>query len=260
MNKEATILEVINMNLSYPGKTIVEDANFSIHAGEVVLLLGDNGSGKSSIIESIRGNLAGTSRNEKKVVFQGAPIKDGGDLEAFQRSISYVGQFDHSDDFFALKVKDYIGDYVRESAYAKEHPEVVEGDIKEACEKFGLEDDVMSRSLRKISGGQFRLASIVRAFARAHSSLYIFDEPINNLDATKSRRLNNELIKLKNREDHPGILIITHCQMFTKVDSVFALRSKKLIQVKLGTGPGEYEYKTCYGNCDECGFYKEEER
>jgi ABC-type multidrug transport system ATPase subunit len=111
----------------------------------------------------------------------------------------------------------------------------------------------MSRRLAKCSGGEKRMASLLRALSRTKSDLFILDEPINNLDAHHARLLNNYLAALKKRENPPGILVITHCHMFQCVDRVYKLSKGKLAEIK------DYKPKSCYGECDECGKYTEEE-
>ena len=100
------------------------------------------------------------------------------------------------------------------------------------------------------------MVSILSALSRINSKLFIFDEPINNLDAYHARRLNNYLVDLKNKPNAPGILIITHCPIFTSVDRIYELKRGRLCVKRRE----EYETKTCFGMCDLTkGIYLEEE-
>lgn len=57
MNNNKKVLEVKNLTLEYKSKKVLEDISFDLYEGEIVLLSGANGSGKSSILSSIIGNL-----------------------------------------------------------------------------------------------------------------------------------------------------------------------------------------------------------
>ena len=96
------------------------------------------------------------------------------------------------------------------------------------------------------------MVSLLRAFSRKNSKLFILDEPINNLDSKHARILNNFLINLKKQENPPAILIVTHCHMFQSVDRAYQLKDGKLSLISI------YEPKSCYGKCDKYGYYMEE--
>ena len=97
------------------------------------------------------------------------------------------------------------------------------------------------------------MATLLAALSRTKSDLFVLDEPINNLDAYHARLLNNYLVKLKKRENPPGILVITHCHMFQCVDKVYKLSKGKITRIE------DYNPKSCYGECSACGLYDEEE-
>ena len=90
------------------------------------------------------------------------------------------------------------------------------------------------------------MASLLAAFSRDESKLFILDEPINNLDAFHARRLNNYINEVRNDKRKPGILIITHCPMFLGVDRVYLLRKGKLEPLSLEN----YKVPNCFGAYD----------
>ena len=248
------ILKIENMNIAFQQKSgrkiIVENGEFEVNAGEFVLILGENGAGKSSIFRSI---VRDGETGKRDMYFKGTLVTDA-NLQAFRRDIGYASQEDDLESFFAKRVKNYIKDYVINSGMPLRD---VDKAIEEAykalrCDKYA-DGEFMSRRLAKCSGGEKRMASLLRALSRTKSDLFILDEPINNLDAYHARLLNNYLVSLKKRENPPGILVITHCHMFQCVDRVYKLSKGKLIEIK------DYKPKSCYGECNECGLYTEEE-
>ena len=119
------------------------------------------------------------------------------------------------------------------------------------CEQYA-DGKLNDRKLKVCSGGEKRMVSILRAFSRYNSDLYILDEPINNLDAKHARILNNYIKELK--EQGKAILIITHCRMFQNVDRSYAIMKKGIYELN---GENSYKPQSCYGNCDN-GCYEED--
>ena len=99
------------------------------------------------------------------------------------------------------------------------------------------------------------MVQILSALARKESSLFLLDEPINNLDSEHARILNNYLIDLVSVPNShgikPSVLIITHCHMFQKVDRVYRLKNGELEDYT-----SKYVPKSCFGESDEKGKYK----
>lgn len=253
------ILKVKNMNISIQSKKskkiIVENGEFEVNRGEFVLILGENGAGKSSIFRSLlREGLKGI-KDERELFFKGEPIDTQKKLDNFRRSIGYARQEDDSDKFFVRNFWQYVKYYAGMSSYFSSAEEVEKEAMKVYedldCEKYA-DGELKERKLKKCSGGEKRMATLLSALSRSKSDLFILDEPINNLDAYHARLLNNYLIKLKKSATAPGILLITHCHMFQKLDRVYKLSKGKITEVN------DYSPKTCYGNCNSDGFYLEE--
>lgn len=253
------ILKVENLNISFQQKNgkkiIVENGSFEVNPGEFVLILGENGAGKSSIFRSIVREDTNPSNDKRDMYFNGELIDTQKKLDIFRRSIGYARQEDDPDRFFSRKVIRYVKDYVEASQQligtdADMAIDEVYNALK--CDKYA-DGELKTRKLSKCSGGEKRMVTLLSALSRTKSDLYILDEPINNLDAPHARLLNNYLARLKKRDNPPGILVITHCHMFQCVDRVYKLDNGKIYEIS------NYIPKSCYGDCNECGLYKEEE-
>lgn len=257
LKKTEPILKIENMNISFQQKgekkDIVKNGAFEVYPGEFVLILGENGSGKTSIFRSIVEGVTKNSRNTRDMYFNGKKVGSEFKLDDFRRSIGYARQEDDPDRFFSRTVERYVRDYVAIQLTSAELPSAIKEVYKALdCKKYA-DEKLMSRKLSKCSGGEKRMVTLLSALSRSKSALFILDEPINNLDAHHARLLNNYLADLKQRPNPPGILVITHCHMFQCVDRAYQLKNCQLVEMP------NYQPKSCYGECISGGRYTEEE-
>lgn len=286
MNSSNAILKVANLNISFLNRDgtkriIVENGSFEVNPGEIVLIVGENGSGKSTLFKSILSDFESDSspfdflfrlrnkkkshvkeiRNNREIFFEGKRIEDTKSLDYLRRSVGYSRQEDDYDAFWHRRIWPYVLDYV---SYSEKGETLSRKEIEKRaqhvydalrCDK--LSDGNFKRTvLKQASGGERKMASLLAAFSRDESKLFILDEPINNLDAYHARRLNNYLNDIRNNERKPGILIITHCPMFLGVDKVYLLKKGKLESLPLEN----YKVPNCFGAYDaKTNKYIEEE-
>lgn len=244
------ILDVKDMNVVYNGKKILIDANFSINAGEIILFIGSNGSGKSSIFKTLLkddkdfnfirtlstlGKPTQKTIMERKLFFLNENIDNVNKFDNFLKSISYVKQQDEIFDIFQRKAEDYVLEYastgVGMEKYTKE--DIKKHMLTVLAKLRGNDDEkanikFLNKSRKKYSGGEKRIISLLAAFSRINSKLFIFDEPTNGLDNKHSQLLNNYIIKLVEQKDPPGIIIITHIPFFQIVNKTYMLKNAKL--------------------------------
>ena len=209
MNNNKKVLEVKNLTLEYKSKKVLEDISFDLYEGEIVLLSGANGSGKSSILSSIIGNLENVKSIKGNIIYDSTDLLKENDIQFFRRLVGYVRQNDIFNEKTCLKEVlssvDLFGGYKMSA-----------NEVKDMFIEYGFENYINENPLN-LSGGQKRLLSILMALVRAKGSkLLLIDEPINNLDFNTACRVSNMITKIHKLNPHLSMLIVTHCAIYSQ--------------------------------------------
>ena len=221
-----------DVRMSYPGsdKDVLQDIDLTIEDGEFVFLVGASGSGKTTIIKLLTGEVTATGGSLEVNGFDLRRIKHR-QLPRLRRTLGVIFQ-----DFrliqdrtvyenvaFAMRV---LGAGSRE--IKKRVPEVLELVGLTGCE---------DRLPRELSGGEQQRVTIARALVN-NPSMIIDDEPTGNLDP--SRSLEIMLLLEKINEMGTTVLVVTHeKELVDALDKrVVALRDGRLVS----GGNGYYAY------------------
>ena len=221
-----------DVRMSYPGsdKDVLQDIDLTIEDGEFVFLVGASGSGKTTIIKLLTGEVTATGGSLEVNGFDLRRIKHR-QLPKLRRTLGVIFQ-----DFrliqdrtvyenvaFAMRV---LGAGNRE--IKKRVPEVLELVGLTGCE---------DRLPRELSGGEQQRVTIARALVN-NPSMIIADEPTGNLDP--SRSLEIMLLLEKINEMGTTVLVVTHeKELVDALDKrVVALRDGRLVS----GGNGSYAY------------------
>lgn len=170
------IVDVENISFSYDtSRTILEEVTTSIDAGDLITLLGPNGTGKSTLLNCISGILKPSSG---RVVLDGRDIRKM-TVREISRGIGYVPQ--NIQNNFDYTVYEYV--LMGRVAHKRllEYPNREDREVaNEAIDTMGL-GHLASRSFNRLSGGEQQHACIARALAQS-PELIIMDEPTSALD------------------------------------------------------------------------------
>ncbi len=205
MNLQPAI-ELVNISRVYGEGAqkleIFHDLSLTIRPGEVVALLGQSGSGKSSLLH-IAGLLEKPTAGEVLIAGQNCNVMDDHRRTAVRRiGVGFVYQFHHLlPEFSALEnvmMPQLIAGATREDASAR---------ARELLERVKLGHRMEHRPA-EMSGGEQQRVAIARAIAN-RPLLLLADEPTGNLDPPTADMVHQEFLRLI-REEGLGALIATH--------------------------------------------------
>jgi len=183
----------------YPGGVrAVSRTSFEVKDGEFVILVGPSGCGKSTLLRMIAG-LESISEGEVAIdnrVVNDVPAKDRDIAMVFQNYALYPHMTVYDNMAFGLKMRKF--------------PRAeTDRRVREAAEVLDL-TRYLERKPQALSGGQRQRVAVGRAIVR-QPKLFLFDEPLSNLDAKLRVAMRAELIKLHKRLN-ATIVYVTHDQ------------------------------------------------
>jgi oligopeptide/dipeptide ABC transporter ATP-binding protein len=183
----------------------VDRVSFSISGGETLGLVGETGSGKSTIAKVLVGLYRPTS-GSVKLLGRKINFRNKNDLTFLRQNIGIVFQ----DPVGSLNPRLTIRDIIAEALIAARSVPEEEFDprILEIVERVGLRKSALTMHPREISGGEKQRVSLARAIVLP-KKLLILDEPTSSLDMTIQAQVLNTLKKLKSELDL-SFLFITH--------------------------------------------------
>jgi multiple sugar transport system ATP-binding protein len=208
-----------SLNKKYDEVHAVKDVNLDIRDKEFVVLVGPSGCGKTTTLRMVAGLESITSGRiliDDKVVNELPPM-DRDIAMVFQNYALYPHMSVYDNMAFGLKMRKF------------ERSEIGRR-VQEAAEILGIQD-YLKRKPRQLSGGQRQRVALGRAIVR-HPRVFLFDEPLSNLDAKLRVQMRVELKKLHERLGTTAIYV-THDQVeaMTLGDRVVVMRDGWVQQV-----------------------------
>jgi peptide/nickel transport system ATP-binding protein len=207
----------------------VREVSLEVLEGEVVALVGETGSGKTTLGRLLVGLL---EADGGRVVFEGQDLAavNGRRHKALLRRIQLVAQ----DPFDAVSPRLTVAEIVREPLDVQKvgTPAEREEKVYQALHAVGLpaEPDFLARRAHELSGGQLQRVAIARALV-LDPKLIIADEPVSMLDASEQAKLVNLLKEIQN-EQGMGLLLISHdLALVRKVaDRIVVMREGQIVE------------------------------
>jgi multiple sugar transport system ATP-binding protein len=212
-------LTLSRLKKSFAEAEIIKGIDLEVNEGEFVVFVGPSGCGKSTLLRMIAGLEDVT---EGEIVIGGKPVKD---LPPVKRGIAMVFQsyalYPHMSVFeniaFPLRVEKLPNDQVNTR-------------VQQAAKVLQLETRLQQRP-GTLSGGQRQRVAIGRAIVR-QPKIFLFDEPLSNLDAALRSEMRVELMELHKRLGST-MIYVTHDQVeaMTMADKIVVLSAGEIEQV-----------------------------
>ncbi len=211
-------LKITGLHKYYGDNHVVKGIDLEIPAGEFTVLVGQSGCGKSTLLRTIAGleeadqgtiEIAGQSVNHVQP-------KDRDIAMVFQNYALYPYMTVYDNIAFGLRVR-------------KTPASEVETKVTQAAKMLAI-DHLLQRFPRQLSGGQLQRVAIGRAVVR-NARLYLFDEPLSNLDAQLRDEMRGEIKRLHQELDKT-MIYVTHDQIeaMTLADRIVLMREGKIEQ------------------------------
>jgi multiple sugar transport system ATP-binding protein len=212
-------LEFKNIVKKYGKIEVIHELNLDIHDKEFIVLVGPSGCGKSTLLRMVAGLEEisnGTISIDGKIVNDIAP-KDRGLAMVFQNYALYPHMNVFENMSFGLKLM-------------KTPKKEIKQRVEEVGTILGLED-LLLRKPHELSGGQRQRVAMGRAMVRK-PSVFLFDEPLSNLDAKLRIQMRAEIKLLHQRVDST-MIYVTHDQVeaMTLADRIVVLKDGYIEQV-----------------------------
>ncbi|MGY0399531.1 MAG: ABC transporter ATP-binding protein, partial [Ostreibacterium sp.] len=208
-----------NLKKDYNGATVLHDINAEINDGEFIVIIGESGCGKTTLLRMICG-LEEISSGELLI-----NDKIANNMVAQQRDMAMVFQS------YALYPHMQVYDNIAYSLkIQKVNKKKIDEKVKEVAKQLGIEQ-CLDRFPKHLSGGQRQRVAMGRAIVRK-PKFFLFDEPLSNLDAKLRVVMRSEIKKLHNKLGTTTIYV-THDQIeaMTMADRVILLDKGDIVQM-----------------------------
>jgi len=193
------MLEVKSLTKHFDDTTAVKDVSFTVKKGEVLVLLGTSGCGKTTTLKMINRLVEKTSG---EVFINGKNIYEK-DPHSLRQKIGYViqetGLFPH------LTIEENVAVVPKLLKWPKEK---IKKRVNKLIDLIGLDNEIKAKSPDELSGGQQQRIGLARALA-ANPSLILLDEPFGALDPITRKEMQKEFVQLEGAINK-AIVMVTH--------------------------------------------------
>lgn len=196
--QQSVRVEVKNLRKGYSGNPVLKGISLQVERGEVFVIMGPSGSGKSVLLKHIIGL---EHADEGEIEIEGESIHAPGVMDKYRLALVFQsGALLNS-----LNVLDNVGIYLSE--HRLKPPDEIARIATEKLEFLGLKN-VKDRFPNELSGGMKKRVAIARALV-IEPQLILYDEPTSELDPLSAVVIGEEILNLKKRI-HVTSIVVTH--------------------------------------------------
>src|SRR6266496_1098131 len=189
---------VRGLRRSFDGQPVLKGLNFEVARGEVFVVMGPSGSGKSVLLKHIIGL---ETPDDGEILIEGESIQSPGVMDKYRMAMV----FQSGALFNSLTVGENVGLYLAE--HRLKPPNEIARIVKEKLEIVGLKGQE-DRNPSDLSGGMKKRVAIARALV-IEPQLILYDEPTSELDPVSAVVIGEEILKLQERI-HVTSLVVSH--------------------------------------------------
>jgi branched-chain amino acid transport system ATP-binding protein len=212
------MLNVEHITTGYGKKQVLTDISFSVEKGDVVLLSGGNGSGKSTVLKTIYGLLKPWTA-EGKVIFEGKEITAFPVSAMIRQGIVFMPQKKNVFEDFTVEENLLVSAGIYPKAEAKER-------VEQVFETMPILKTLRKRTPFHLSGGEKQLLAFGNVLIHT-PKLILLDEPFAGVDVSNSEIFMNCLYNLQKK--HVSLIVVEHKKQL--MESIV----NKIIELELGT-------------------------
>ncbi len=210
------MINIVNLWKSFEHLQVLRGMNLTINEGEIIVILGKSGVGKSVLLKHIIGI---EKPDDGHIEINGVNITDLKEQELF-KIIENMGMlFQGCALFDSLTVEENVGFYLQEHVdpvtKKKLSIEDIKERVKEALNMVGL-DNIENKMPSDLSGGMKKRAALARVIAY-RPKILLYDEPTTGLDPMTTKQINELIIKTQNELKGTSIIVThdIHSALFT---------------------------------------------
>jgi phospholipid/cholesterol/gamma-HCH transport system ATP-binding protein len=214
-------LAVKGLSKSFGDQKVLDDINLEVQPGEIFVIMGPSGSGKSVLLKHLIGL---ETPDSGEILINGASINSPEIAAKYRMALVFQsGALLNS-----LTVGENVGLYLSE--HRLKPPDEIEKIVSEKLEDVGLKD-IMDKMPSELSGGMKKRVAIARALV-IDPQMILYDEPTSELDPISSVIVGNEILNLK-RRIRVTSLVVSHDRdlAFGVADRIALIADGKILTV-----------------------------
>ena len=197
-----SIIELVNVHKSFNGQKVLDGLNLRIDAGQIMVIIGRSGGGKSVLLKHMIGLI---KPDQGEVLVEGVDISRLNDRELNNVRKNFGMLFQAAALFDSMTVGDNVGFPLREHTRFKEHE--IREIVKHKLRQVGLKD-VAHKMPSELSGGMQKRVGLARAMA-LDPKIILFDEPTTGLDPITADAIDRLIVDTQ-KHTNATCVVISH--------------------------------------------------